>query len=274
MDNPDNAWGDFMSMDNEVFDNDAELWWSENSHCTLLHSIVPARLDYLRQIFTQRLQRPLRGATVLDIGCGGGLFAEEVAKLGCQVIGIDPSARSIEIAKQHAKKMRLPITYRVASGEKIPFDDNTFDMVFCCDVLEHVRDVSDVIAESARVLKAGGIYMYDTINRTLFSKFIMITLIQKWLKIVPPNLHDWETFIKPKELDVLMRRYGLAPRDMVGLIPRMDPVMNIKRLCQIPKLKRGEMTYAEFGRGMVYQKKRFLKSINYMGYALKATQNL
>jgi 2-polyprenyl-6-hydroxyphenyl methylase/3-demethylubiquinone-9 3-methyltransferase len=261
-----------MSVDNDVFDQDAELWWSDNSHCALLSSIVPARIEYLRRVFTEILQKPLRGATVLDIGCGGGLFAEEVAKLGCEVIGVDPSTRSIEIAREHAEQMGLSLTYHVAFGERLPFDDNTFDMVYCCDVLEHVHDVSAVISESARVLKTGGMYLFDTINRTWLSKFLMITLIQDWLGIVPRNLHDWKAFIKPQELKQLMRRHGLDPRDITGLVPRIDPLTNIKRLFDIRKLKRGEITYAAFGRGMVFRMQRFT-SLNYIGYALKPPHN-
>ena len=129
-------------------------------------------------------------------------------------------------------------------------------------------DVNAVIAESVRVLKAGGVYLYDTVNRTWFSKFMMITLVQKWLRIVPPNLHDWKKFITPKELHDLLMCHGLEPRDMVGLIPRMNPIISIKRLFDIRKLKRGEKTYAEFGRGMVFRTSR-LTFMNYMGYAIK-----
>jgi 2-polyprenyl-6-hydroxyphenyl methylase/3-demethylubiquinone-9 3-methyltransferase len=100
------------------------------------------------------------------------------------------------VAQRHADQMGLDINYRVASGEHLPFDNNTFDLVYCCDVLEHVRDADAVVAESARVLKAGGMYLYDTINRTWFSKFFLILLFQEWAwsRIVPQNLHDGSKF--------------------------------------------------------------------------------
>lgn len=257
-----------MSVDHELFEQDADLWWSDNSHCALLHSLVPARLDYLRRIFTEELGKNLRQATVLDVGCGGGLFAEEVARLGCQVTGIDLSPRSIEVAQQHAEQMGLSITYRAASGEQIPFEDNSFDLVYCCDVLEHVSDVNVVIAESARVLKPGGMYLYDTINRTWLSKVMMIRLAQDWLRIAPPDLHDWKQFIKPGELHGILTRHGLEPRDTIGVLPDMKPITSLKRLFAFWKVKRGKMTYAELGRTMVFRPSR-LTFMNYMGYAIK-----
>jgi 2-polyprenyl-6-hydroxyphenyl methylase/3-demethylubiquinone-9 3-methyltransferase len=257
-----------MAVENELFEQDAHLWWSENSHCALLHSLVPARLDYLKNVFIDRFENDLSSVTVLDVGCGGGLFAEEVARLGFQVTGIDLSPRSIETARRHAKQMGLPITYHPASGEKIPFQDNTFDLVYCCDVLEHVNDPNLVIAESARVLKSGGMYLYDTINRTWLSKFLMITLMQKWLRVVPSDLHDWQKFIPPATLQRILKRHGLEPFDRIGLIPDMNPMANIKRLVDLRKVKRGVMSYAELGRGMVFRPSRVLV-MNYIGYALK-----
>jgi 2-polyprenyl-6-hydroxyphenyl methylase/3-demethylubiquinone-9 3-methyltransferase len=257
-----------MSVEHELFEKDAHLWWSDNSHCALLHSLVPARIDYLRKIFTERLGNDLSQATVLDVGCGGGLFAEEVARLGCQVTGVDLSPRSIEMAKRHAEQMGLPITYHAASGEQLPFQDNGFDMVFCCDVLEHVNDPNQVIAESARVLKSGGIYLYDTINRTWLSKFLMITLMQKWLRVIPSDLHDWKKFITPAALQRILKHHGLQPCDMIGLIPSMNPIANVKRMLDIRKVKRGMMSYAELGRGMLFRPSRF-RLMNYMGYAIK-----
>jgi len=259
-----------MPDGHELFEQDADEWWSENSHCALLHGIVPARKAYLQRVFTEQLHKALAGATVLDIGCGGGLFAEEVARLGCQVTGIDPSPRSIAVAQRHAEQMGLDINYRVASGEHLPFDNNTFDLVYCCDVLEHVRDADAVVAESARVLKAGGMYLYDTINRTWFSKFFLILLFQKWAwsRIVPQNLHDGSKFIKPKELHSMLNRHGLEPRDTVGLSPDLSPIANLKRMMALWKFRQGSLSYAELGRTMVFRLSRFTW-LNYMGYAVK-----
>jgi len=258
------------NSDHTLFERDAHLWWSDHGHCALLHSLVPARLNYLCQIFTERLERDPGDATVLDVGCGGGLFTEEVARLGCRVTGVDLSRRSIEIAKLHADQMGLAIAYHVAAGEKLPFLDNTFDLVYCCDVIEHVHDVNRVVAESARVLKSGGIYLYDTINRTWLSKLFMITLMQKWewLRVIPSDLHDWEKFVTPAEIQHILTHHRLKTHDMIGLMPDMNPITSIRRLFDIRKVKRGTMSHAEFGRGMIFHPSRF-QWMNYMGYAVK-----
>lgn len=262
-----------MPVNHELFEQDAELWWSENSHCALLSSVVQARLDYLRRIFTEEFGKAVGRATVLDVGCGGGLFAEEMARLGFQVTGVDLSPRSIMTAQRHAEQMGLSITYRVSPGEELPFENNTFDLVCCCDVLEHVSDANAVIAQSARVLKAGGMYLFDTINRTWLSKLMMIKLVQDWLRIAPQNLHDWKQFITPSELHMLLVRHGLEPRDMLGIKPDMHPITSLKRLVSFLNLKRGKITYAELGREMVFQPSRF-KFMNYMGYAIKSACRL
>lgn len=258
-----------MPVNNELFEQDGKLWWSDNSHCTLLSSIIPARVEYLQRIIIEEFGKDIGQDTVLDIGCGGGLFAEKVAKLGCQVTGVDLSQRSIRTARYHAEQMGLSITYLVSSGEELPFEDNTFDLVFCCDVLEHVSDVNTVIAQSARVLKAGGIYLFDTINRTWLSKLIMIKLVQDWLRIAPKRLHDWKKFIKPGEIHTLLVSHGLKLRDMIGLMPEMNTITNLKRLMAVWKLKHRKITYAELGSKMLYQTCRS-KLMNYMGYAIKS----
>ena len=260
-----------MSVENELFERDAEEWWSENSHCALLHSMIPARLAYLCNLFAEHFGIDLSLVTVLDVGCGGGLFTEEVARLGCKVTGVDISPRSIEIAQQHAEQMGLTITYRVAAGERLPFQEDAFDLVYCCDVLEHVDDIDSVIAESARVLKSGGVYMYDTINRTWLSKLLVIKLLQdwEWARVIPQDLHDWKKFVKPKELQHILTLHGLEPREIIGLVPDMDPISSLKRLLNMRKVKRGVMSYAELGRGMVFRPSRF-RLMNYMGYAVKS----
>ena len=131
---------------------------------------------------------------------------EEFARLGCQVTGVDPSKPSLATAKAHAKQSGLDIDYQVGVGEDLPFANETFDIVYCCDVLEHVNHLEGVISEISRVLKKGGIFLYDTINQTLPSKLIMIKLFQEWkaTSFMPPHLHDWNMFIKPRTLQALM----------------------------------------------------------------------
>jgi 2-polyprenyl-6-hydroxyphenyl methylase/3-demethylubiquinone-9 3-methyltransferase len=134
-------------------------------------------------------------------------------------------------------------------------------------VLEHVNDLDKVIAETARALRPGGIYLYDTINRTFRSKLIMIKLFQEWdwTSFMPPRMHDWQMFIKPAELCGLMGRYGLESRGLVGLKPSAHPIQVIRTL---RKRKRGEITYTEAGRQMNLSVSKDT-SVMYMGYGIK-----
>ncbi|HEY8292851.1 MAG TPA: methyltransferase domain-containing protein, partial [Thermomicrobiales bacterium] len=136
-----------MPVDNALYDT--EPWRDENRFLYTLAALTPARFGYLRAVLVNRLRIDPRGKRTLDVGCGGGFLAEEFAKLGCTVTGIDPSAPTIAQAAAHAEETGLAITYRVASGEAIPFADATFDIVYCCDVLEHVDNLDRVIAETA-----------------------------------------------------------------------------------------------------------------------------
>src|SRR5438876_9377563 len=170
-----------MPVDNEIYNRMADAWWDENGFLNLLRTgMNRGRFGYFRDVLTNRLKIDPRGKSALDIGCGGGLLAEEFASLGCMVTGIDPSASSIAAARAHAEQSGLTIDYRIAAGEKIPIESESFDIVYCCDTLEHVNDLEKVISETARVLKAGGIFLYDTINRTLRSRLIVIGLLQEW----------------------------------------------------------------------------------------------
>ena len=257
-----------MPVDNQLYDRLGDTWWQEDSLLSLLRtSINPARFGYMRRILTETLGVDPDGLAVLDVGCGGGLLAEEFAGLGCRVTGVDPSAESLDTARGHARASGLDIEYVEGSGEHLPFPDATFDAVYCCDVLEHVDDLQRTLDESARVLKPGGVYMYDTINRTRRSKLVMIKLFQEWKStaLMEPNLHDWDMFIKPSELESGLRKAGLENRDLVGIGPRGNPIGMIRDL---RKRARGDMTFGEFGTRNVMHEIRD-KSLAYAGYALK-----
>lgn len=231
-----------------------------------LSVLTPVRFGYMRGVLVDTLRIDPRGKRALDIGCGGGFLAEEFAKLGCDVTGIDPSAPSIAQAAAHAGEAGLAITYRVASGEAIPFADTTFDIAYCCDVLEHVDDLDRVIAETARVLKPGGVYLFDTINRTFISKLVVIKLLQEWkpTRILTTNLHDWAMFITPDELRAALARHGLVCRDIVGINPKGIP---LGALPAFRRLKRGKLSYAAMGARlpMTVSKRT---PIQYAGYAV------
>ncbi len=192
-----------VPIDNEVYDRIGESWWDEGNPLNVLHgSITPARFAYFRDVLVRQRNGQLSGLQTLDIGCGGGFLAEEFARLGCDVVGIDPSKVSIAAARRHAGLGALKIDYRVGSGEQLPVDDSAFDLAYCCDVLEHVSDLDRVLSETARVMKPGALYLFDTVNRTRKSKIIAIKAAQEWrlTRVFDSPIHDWRMFIKPAEL--------------------------------------------------------------------------
>ncbi|HLI09784.1 MAG TPA: bifunctional 2-polyprenyl-6-hydroxyphenol methylase/3-demethylubiquinol 3-O-methyltransferase UbiG [Ktedonobacteraceae bacterium] len=257
-----------MPVDNELYNRMSELWWDENEvFSTLLLWLNPVRFGYFRRVLLEKLKIDPRGWGTLDVGCGGGLLAEEFARLGCKVTGIDPSEHSLATARAHAQQSGLDINYLSGMGEHLPFADASFAIVYCCDVLEHVSDLEQVISEIARVLKPGGIFFYDTINRTLLSNLILVKMAQEWpaTRFMPPNLHDWRQFIKPRELTSLMRQYGLTNQGLRGMTPAANPITVLRTLL---KRNRGEISYAEAGKILRWQQSNNLMG-SYMGYALK-----
>jgi 2-polyprenyl-6-hydroxyphenyl methylase / 3-demethylubiquinone-9 3-methyltransferase len=257
-----------MPIDNELYDRMAGSWWDETGFLHILAAFIPPRFGYMRRVLFDELKIDPCGLRTLDIGCGGGLLAEEFARLGCDVSGIDPSGESLAAAARHAEDQGLRIDYRRGTGEAIPFPDAGFDIAYSCDVLEHVADLPRVIAETARILKPGGVFLYDTINRTWRSKLVVIKLFQVWsaTSFMPPDLHDWHLFIKPGELLRLLERNGLRNRGMTGLGPAAGP-LRIFRILRARK--RGELTYVEAARRIDLHESRDT-SILYLGHAVKS----
>jgi 2-polyprenyl-6-hydroxyphenyl methylase/3-demethylubiquinone-9 3-methyltransferase len=251
-----------MPIDNDLYDRMAGSWWDETGFLHTLAAFIPPRFGYM--------EIDPRGLRTLDIGCGGGGLGEEFARLGCDVSGIDPSGESLAAAARHAEEQGLRIDYRQGTGEAIPFADASFDAAYSCDVLEHVADLPRVIAETARVLKPGGVFLYDTINRTWRSKLVVIKLFQEWsaTSLMPPDLHDWNLFIKPRELLQLLDRNGLRNRGMTGLSPAAGPLSVFHIFQTLRARKRGELTYAEAVRRIDLHESRDM-SISYMGHAVK-----
>lgn len=256
-----------MPVDNELYDRLADSWWDERGFLHALAALNPARFGYMHRVLTEELRVQPAGLRVLDVGCGGGLLAEEFARLGCVVTGVDPSEPSLAAAREHAAGQGLAIEYRRGSGEALPFPDTSFDLIYCCDVLEHVNDVGQVIAETARVLRPGGIYFYDTINRTFLSRLIVIKLLQewRWTALMPPRVHDWDMFIRPRELHGLLEEHGLVPGGMTGLKPRAGP---LRLLGALRGRKRGLLSYVEATREMDLGESADT-SVSYIGYARK-----
>jgi 2-polyprenyl-6-hydroxyphenyl methylase/3-demethylubiquinone-9 3-methyltransferase len=191
--------------DLEYYDLNADKWWKEGETLYLSEHLNKSRFEFF-EIYVPHW----KGIKVLDIGCGGGLACEFLAKRGANVSGIDLSLNSIKAAQEHAKKSNLEIDYQCGVAENLPYKDNTFDVVVCFDVLEHVENWEKVICEIYRVLNKNGIFLFDTINKTFKSKFIMIWLLEDILKQIPRGLHDWNKFIQPHELMDVMGKNGFA----------------------------------------------------------------
>jgi 2-polyprenyl-6-hydroxyphenyl methylase/3-demethylubiquinone-9 3-methyltransferase len=255
-----------MPIDNQLYDRLAGSWWDESGFLHTLAALTPPRFGAMRRALDELGVDP-RGKRTLDIGCGGGLLAEELARMGAVVSGIDPSRESLAAAREHAEGAGLRIDYREGMGEGIPFPDAAFDIAYCCDVLEHVADLPRVIAETARVLQPGGVFFYDTLNRTLRSWLVAIKLLQEWssTSFMPPGLHDWNLFIKPPELLALLARNGLQNRGLTGLKPAAGPLRALRIL---RARKRGEITSAEAVRRLDLRPSRDL-GVLYLGHAVK-----
>lgn len=256
-----------MTVDNTIYDRIADTWWDDSRPLAILRTgINPVRFAYFGDVLRENLGPNPDGSTLLDVGCGGGFLAEELAGMGYHVTGIDPSERSIAVAAEHARASGLAIDYRTGSGEQLPFADDSFDAVSCCDVLEHVADPDWVIAEIARVLRPGGIFLYDTVNRTARSQLALITVAQDFplTRIVPPGFHVWRRFIRPDEFHATLRRHGLQNSETAGISPPRNPLALLTALIA---LKRGKITFAEMGRRLQLHRTRDL-SVSYMGYAV------
>lgn len=255
-------------MDNAIYDRLAHTWWDEDAWLNLLRSSLnPARFSYLRDAVASHGLDPA-ASTALDVGCGGGLLAEEVAALGFRVTGIDPSVPSLEAARAHARSSGLRIEYTEGHGEALPVEDATFDLAYCCDVLEHVDDVGAVLREIRRALRPGGLFVYDTINRTLVSRLFVIKLFQEWeyTRVVEPGLHDHAMFIRPAELERAMRAAGLEPRGCDGLRGETN-LLELLRLMRARR--RGEVTMREFASRTRMKRSRD-RSTSYVGHAVAA----
>lgn len=204
-----------MRNDLTIYDKVADQWWSDDIRWVrTLKNLVPGRLAWFdRHIDWQ-------GRDVLDLGCAGGFMAEALALRGANVTGIDPAADAIDAARAHAREGGLRIGYDVGMGEALPYDDASFDAVVCVDVLEHVSDLHMVLAQIARTLRPGGLFLFDTINRNPLAQLATITIAEDVLRLLPRGTHDPAMYIKPAELRAAMQGAGLVPGPITGLGPR------------------------------------------------------
>jgi 2-polyprenyl-6-hydroxyphenyl methylase/3-demethylubiquinone-9 3-methyltransferase len=206
------------------FEAMAAEWWDPNGKFKPLHMLNPCRLDYItRQIageFGRDLtsQSPFEGLRLLDIGCGGGLLSEPMARLGATVVGADAAEGNLPVARIHAAQSGLEIDYRHVTAEALAEAGEQFDVVLNMEVVEHVADPQSYLSATQALLKPGGLQICSTINRNAKSYAMAIVgaeVIMRWL---PRGTHDWAKFITPDELFELLRKAGLTPVDRKGFV--------------------------------------------------------
>jgi len=222
--------GDFAGKQDTIdptevakFERMADEWWDANGQFKALHKLNPVRLGYIRDRVAEHFARdvksamPLAGLKLADIGCGGGLLCEPMARLGAEVSGIDPSRTNIEVARLHAERSGLAIDYRAASAEALAAAGETFDVVLAMEVVEHVADRDAFIAACARLAKPGGLFFVATINRTLKAYALVIIGAEYVLRWLPRGTHDYSRLVRPAELESSLQAAGLAVLDRAGV---------------------------------------------------------
>ena len=207
-----------------IYDTAAEGWWDGRTRWVrALANMVPARMRHFDRLIDWEAKR------VLDLGCAGGFMAEAIHDRGARVTGIDPAEHAVAAARAHAAATGRGIAYDTGVGEALPYADGTFDAVVSVDVLEHVSDPARVIHEVARVLAPGGLFLFDTINRTALAAFAVVTVAERVLRLLPRGTHDPALFLRPAEMRAHLTGAGLVPGRFAGLGPtgitrRGDPV--------------------------------------------------
>jgi 2-polyprenyl-6-hydroxyphenyl methylase/3-demethylubiquinone-9 3-methyltransferase len=259
-------------VDNAVYERDADKWRDPDHFLSVLAAAAAPRAEYAHRVVAARIGGHVAGLQLLDVGCGGGLVAEELARRGYRVSGVDPSPQSIRAAQVHARRERVDVSYLPAAGEALPFSASTFDAVTCLDVLEHVDDLDVVLGEIARVLKPGGVFVFDTINRTWVSWIVAIKVMQDWAltRFAPPGLHAWKKFITPAELVSRLVHVGLEPGEVVGMeLGRPLPLLRL-----LLKRRRGSASFSDIG-SYVSTHLRFggTRSVSYAGFAVKRSES-
>lgn len=193
----------------------AAEWWSPTGKFRPLHKFNPVRLAYIRDRASENFGRdpkshqPLKGLRVLDIGCGGGLLSEPIAKMGATVVGADPSEKNIGIASTHARQSGVDVDYRAVTAEELQAAGETFDIVMNMEVVEHVADVDFFVSTCAKMVRPGGLMFGATINRTLKARALAIFAAENVLRWLPRGTHQYEKLVRPDEFEKPIRAEGL-----------------------------------------------------------------
>jgi 2-polyprenyl-6-hydroxyphenyl methylase/3-demethylubiquinone-9 3-methyltransferase len=225
------AANNFSQAELDKFDALAQRWWDANGPQKALHALNPVRLDYVAQ------RVPLAGVSALDVGCGGGLLSEALAKSGAQVTAIDLAPNLLKVARLHGLESGIKVGYRQVAVEVLADElPASFDVITCMEMLEHVPDPAAIVAACARLLKPGGRLFLSTLNRTPAAFALAIVGAEYVARLLPKGTHLYRDFIKPAELARMLRDAGLALEDISGLL--YEPWRNGARLS-----KRTEVNY-------------------------------
>lgn len=209
------------------FAKDSDQWWDENGPFAPLHRLNPVRMAFIRDAVTAHYARaadtlsPLKGLKVLDIGCGGGLVCEPLARMGADVTGIDADAVAIAAANRHAEAAGVSVNYLVESTDTLK---GAYDVVLALEIVEHVASVDNFVDEVVGLCKPGGLIIFSTLNRTPKSFALGIVAAEYILRWVPAGTHNWKKFVRPSELGAPLRCAGAMPKDIKGL--RLNPFKN------------------------------------------------
>jgi 2-polyprenyl-6-hydroxyphenyl methylase/3-demethylubiquinone-9 3-methyltransferase len=216
--------GNIDDAEIERFQRLAKAWWDPVGKFRPLHQIGPARLSFIRDELTRHFSRettglrPFKDLAVLDVGCGGGLMSEPLARLGARVTGIDPGEKNIAIAREHAAPQDLDIDYRVTTAEELVAAGASFDAVICLEVVEHVPDVAAFVKTCASLVRPGGILILSTINRTLKAYALAIVAAEYVLGWLPRGTHQWDRFVTTDEIGRYLAEAGLGTPLFKGFV--------------------------------------------------------
>jgi 2-polyprenyl-6-hydroxyphenyl methylase/3-demethylubiquinone-9 3-methyltransferase len=201
----------------------AAEWWDPHGKFRPLHLFNPVRLKFIRTFAAahfardEKNLRPFSGLSLLDIGCGGGLLSEPMARMGFTVLGVDPSEKNVRTAQAHALGANLPLAYRAATAEQLAQEGTRFDLILNMEVVEHVADLPGFLRVCAMLLKPGGIMIVATLNRTLKSLALAKIGAEYVLRWLPAGTHDWTRFVKPAELQNWLEESGLTVKRLQGV---------------------------------------------------------
>ncbi|MCM2475176.1 bifunctional 2-polyprenyl-6-hydroxyphenol methylase/3-demethylubiquinol 3-O-methyltransferase UbiG [Rhizobium sp. CG5] len=208
----------------------AAEWWDPTGKFRPLHKINPVRLAYIRDKAAEnfardaKVHRPLEGLRILDIGCGGGLLSEPIAKMGANVLGADASERNIGIARTHAEQTGVTVDYRAVTAEALAAAGETFDIVLNMEVVEHVADVEFFISTCASMVRPGGMMLISTINRTFKAAALAIVGAEYLLRWLPRGTHQYEKLVRPEELEAPVTKSGMEVVERIGVF--FNPLQN------------------------------------------------